>query len=129
MSALQKANNKKIPRISVIIPSYNRANTIGRAIQSALSQSYQDFEIIVIDDGSTDHTEEVIRSFQDSRIRYIRHNRNRGGSAARNTGIHAARGEYIAFLDSDDEWLPQKLELYFAQTVSFKLYWCFHCNG
>lgn len=101
---------KKKSRISVIIPTYNRANTVGRAIQSVLSQTYQDFEIIVIDDGSTDNTEEVIRSFHDSRIRYIRHKKNRGGSAARNTGIHAARGEYIAFLDSDDEWLPQKLE-------------------
>ena len=97
------------PTVSVIIPTYNRAHLVGRAIRSVLNQTYQDFEIIVVDDGSTDNTEEVVKSFNDPRIRYIRHEKNRGGSAARNTGIRAARGEYIAFLDSDDEWLPEKL--------------------
>jgi len=75
-----------------------------------LNQTYQDFEIIVVDDGSKDNTEEVVRGFNDKRIRYIWHEVNKGGSAARNTGIRAARGEYIAFQDSDDEWLSQKLE-------------------
>jgi len=92
---------EKNPKVSVIIPTYNRAYLVGRAIRSVLNQTYQDFEIIVVDDGSTDNTEEVVKSFNDPR---------RGGSAARNTGIRAARGEYIAFLDSDDEWLPEKLE-------------------
>ena len=105
------------PTVSVIIPTYNRAHLVGRAIRSVLNQTFQDFEIIVVDDGSTDNTEEVIKSFNDPRIRYIRHEQNRGGSAARNTGIRAARGEYIAFLDSDDEWLPQKLE---RQVNAFK---------
>lgn len=98
------------PTVSAVIPTYNRAHLVGRAIQSVLNQTYQDFEIIVVDDGSTDNTEEVVKSFNDPRIRYIRHDQNRGGSAARNTGIKMARGEYIAFQDSDDEWLPEKLE-------------------
>ena len=99
-----------MPTVSVIIPSYNRAHLLGKAIQSILNQTYQDFEIIVVDDGSKDNTEEVVRGFNDKRIRYIWHEVNKGGSAARNTGIKAARGEYIAFQDSDDEWLSQKLE-------------------
>lgn len=100
---------EKTPTVSVIIPTYNRAHLVGRAIRSVLNQTYQDFEIIVVDDGSTDKTEEVVKSFNDPRIRYIRHEQNRGGSAARNTGIRTARGGVIAFLDSDDEWLPEKL--------------------
>lgn len=103
---------KDNPIVSVIIPTYNRAHLIGRAIQSVLNQTYQNLEIIVVDDGSTDNTGEVIKKFQehDKRIIYIKHEKNKGGSAARNTGIKAARGEYIAFQDSDDEWLPEKLE-------------------
>jgi len=102
----------KNPTVSVIIPTYNRAHLIGRAIQSVLNQTYQDFEIIIVDDGSTDNTEEVIKEFQeqDKRVKYIKHDKNKGGSAARNTGIKTARGEYIAFQDSDDEWFPEKLE-------------------
>ncbi|HEC65389.1 MAG TPA: glycosyltransferase family 2 protein [bacterium] len=98
------------PTVSVVIPTYNRAHLIGRAIQSVLDQTYQDFEIIVVDDGSRDNTCEVINDFDDERIRYIRHQGNRGGAVARNTGIKAARGEYTAFQDSDDEWLPEKLK-------------------
>jgi len=103
--------NKK-PIVSVIIPTYNRAHLIGRSIQSVLNQTYQDFEIIVVDDGSTDNTEDIIKKFQkkDERIKYIKNEKNKGGSAARNTGIKAARGKYIAFLDSDDEWMKRKLE-------------------
>jgi len=101
----------KNPTVSVIIPTYNRAHLVARAIQSVLDQTYQDFELIIVDDGSTDNTEEVIKGFQqkDSRIIYLEHDQNKGGSAARNTGIKASRGEYIAFLDSDDECLPEKL--------------------
>jgi glycosyltransferase involved in cell wall biosynthesis len=101
---------KENPTVSVIIPTYNRAHLIGRAIQSVLNQTYRDFELIIVDDGSTDNTEEVVGSFKDSRIKYIHHKENKGGTAARNTGINDANGEYIAFLDSDDEWLPEKLE-------------------
>ena len=100
------------PKVSVIIPTYNRSDLLPRAINSVLNQTYQDFELIIVDDGSTDNTEEVIKEFQeqDKRIKYIKHDKNKGGSAARNTGIKAARAEYIAFQDSDDEWLPEKLE-------------------
>jgi len=102
---------KTSPTVSVIIPTYNRAHMVGRAIQSVLAQTYQGFELIVADDASTDNTEEVVKSFNDERLKYIRHEENSGTSAApRNTGIKMARGEYIALLDSDDEWLPEKLE-------------------
>jgi glycosyltransferase involved in cell wall biosynthesis len=96
--------------VSVVIPTHNRASLLGRSIKSVLGQTYKDFEIIVVDDASTDNTEEVVQSIRDPRIRYLRHEKNRGGSAARNTGIRAAWGQYIAFQDSDDEWLPEKLE-------------------
>lgn len=99
-----------IPGVSVVIPTYNRAGVVTRAIQSVLAQSYQAFEIIVVDDGSTDGTPMAVAAIQDPRIRYIRHDRNQGGGSARNAGIAAARGEYVAFLDSDDEWMPDKLE-------------------
>ena len=96
--------------VSVIIPTYNRAATVGRAVRSVLRQSFRDVEVIVVNDGSTDDTPEVIAGFADPRLRYVVHAMNRGGGAARNTGIDAAGGEYIAFLDADDEWLPKKLE-------------------
>ena len=101
----------KNPIVSVIIPTYNRAHLIGRAIRSVLEQTYRDFELIVVDDASTDNTEEVVKSFNDGRLRYIRLGENTGTSSVpRNTGIKAAGGEYVALLDSDDEWFPEKLE-------------------
>ncbi len=100
-------------KVSVIIPTYNRAHLIGRAIESVLNQTFHDFELIVIDDGSIDDTYEVIKEFQkkDNRIIYLKHDKNKGASAARNSGINVSRGEYISFVDSDDEWLPEKLEI------------------
>jgi len=98
------------PAVTVIIPTFNRASIVGRAIQSVLGQTYQDWELIVVDDCSTDGTEQAVRSFSDNRIKYIRHDRNCRASAARNTGIRCAQGEYVAFLDDDDEWLPEKLQ-------------------
>jgi glycosyltransferase involved in cell wall biosynthesis len=98
------------PIVSVITPTYNRAHLVGRAIRSVLDQTYEKFELIVVDDASNDHTEQVVRVFTDARIRYVRHDRNMGGSASRNTGIRAAEGLYIAFLDDDDEWMRTKLE-------------------
>jgi len=98
------------PMVSVVIPTYNRAHLLGRAIKSVLDQTYQDFELIIVDDASTDNTKEVVKRLDDPRIRYVRHEENRGGAAARNTGIKTARGQFIAFQDSDDRWLPDKLE-------------------
>lgn len=96
--------------VSVVIPTYNRVSLVERAIESALTQTLEDIEVIVVDDRSTDDTEAVVAAIDDKRVRFLRHDENRGGSAARNTGIDHARGEYIALLDDDDEWLPQKLE-------------------
>lgn len=97
------------PLVSVILPTHNRAALLDRAIGSVLAQTYRDFEIVVVDDASTDDTQQVIEGFADPRLRYIRHDRNRGAPAARNTGIAAARGDLIAFQDSDDEWHREKL--------------------
>jgi glycosyltransferase involved in cell wall biosynthesis len=96
-------------RVSVVIPTHNYGRFLGEAIQSVLSQSFTDFEAIVVDDGSTDNTREVFDSFGDPRLRYI-YQENRGVSAAQNTGIKAANGKYIAILGADDMWLPAKLE-------------------
>lgn len=118
------------PKISVIIPTYNRAHLIERAIKSVLSQTYQNFELVIVDDGSTDNTDDVINKLQqqDDRIIYLKHDKNKGGSATRNTGIKASRGECIAFLDSDDEWLPEKLscqmEAIIRQNVSIVTCFC-----
>jgi glycosyltransferase involved in cell wall biosynthesis len=100
-----------MPEVTVVIPTYNRVRFVGRAIRSALAQTYSDIEVVVVDDGSTDDTQTQIESLAqaDERVRYLRHEANRGAQAARNTGIRAARGRYIALLDSDDEWLPNKL--------------------
>ena len=98
------------PLISVITPTHNRAHLVARAIESVLNQTYRNLELIVVDDASTDDTKHVVESFHDRRVRYVAHSENRGGSAARNTGLELSRGEYIAFLDSDDEWLPEKLQ-------------------
>jgi glycosyltransferase involved in cell wall biosynthesis len=99
-----------MPKVSVVIPTYNRPQFVRSAITSVLNQTFQDFEIIVVDDASTDNTPEVVSGFNDTKIKYIRHEINKGGSAARNTGIRTSSAEYIAFLDDDDEWLPDKLK-------------------
>lgn len=91
------------------MPAHNRAKVIGRAIDSVLAQDFSDFELIVVDDGSSDNTVDIARSYADPRIQIIRFEQNRGGNAARNAGIRRARAPLIAFLDSDDEYLPVKL--------------------
>lgn len=101
--------------ISVIIPTYNRARLLPRALQSVLNQTFSEIEVIVVDDASTDNTEQIVASMTDSRIWYVRLDHNSGACIARNIGIQAAHGKWIAFQDSDDEWLPDKLEKQFAQ--------------
>ena len=98
-----------MPRVSIIIPTHNRARMLRDAIASVLDQSYQDFEIIVIDDGSTDDTQAVVACFRDARIDYSRNPKNLGESGSRNAGLARATGEYIGFVDDDDTWLPTKL--------------------
>ncbi|MHB8539386.1 MAG: glycosyltransferase family 2 protein [Candidatus Acidiferrales bacterium] len=97
-------------RVSVVIPTFNRAWIIGEALQSVCAQTFEDFEVIVVDDGSTDNTAEVVKSFSDTRLRYIRNEQNAGFGAACNTGVRSATGEYVSALDSDDLWKPDKLE-------------------
>lgn len=102
---------KDISIVSVVIPTYNRAYVIERTIRSVLSQTYDALEVVLVDDGSTDNTEEVVNGIQDTRLVYVRLDENSSTAGVpRNRGIEAARGEYIAFLDSDDEWMPEKLK-------------------
>ncbi|MGB7293042.1 MAG: glycosyltransferase [Thermodesulfobacteriota bacterium] len=96
------------PLFSVIIPTYNRRYLFETALKSVLNQTYMDFEVIVVDDGSTDQTSEVIQNFVDARIKYL-HQENHGVSHARNRGLEISKGKFMAFLDSDDRWVPQKL--------------------
>jgi glycosyltransferase involved in cell wall biosynthesis len=107
-----------MPKVSIILPTFNRADTIMRAIRSVLAQSFQDWELIVVDDGSTDNTMALLAGI-DARVTPIRQE-NRGFTEARNTGIRAGSGDYFAFLDSDDEFTPHHLELCVAFLETFK---------
>ncbi|MDS0281796.1 glycosyltransferase family 2 protein [Haloarcula onubensis] len=97
------------PAVSVVVPTYNRAQTLGAAIESVLGQTYERFELLVVDDGSTDQTQSVVEGFEDPRIRYRRFEGNRGANVARNAGIRNANADLVAFVDSDDTWRPEKL--------------------
>jgi glycosyltransferase involved in cell wall biosynthesis len=114
MSQQTRKDKLPMPAVSVIIPTYNRAEFLRLAITSVLNQTFQDFEIIVVDDASEDHTREVVNNFHDKRIKYIRHEVNKRVAAARNTGVLNSSGDYIAFVDDDDEWLPKKLQMQVA---------------
>ena len=110
MSAVVSAeSNGKAPLFSVVIPLYNRASSIGKTLNSVLTQSFHDFEIVIVDDGSTDNPEPVIMALADPRIRYC-FQENGGGGSARNRGMTESKGKFIAFLDSDDYFMPGKLE-------------------
>ena len=121
------------PLISVVIPTYNRADSLMLAVNSALGQTYENFEIIIVSDGSTDHTDNIVAPLVNGKVRYLRLSENCGGGKARNTGIADARGTFVAFLDDDDVWLPSKLaeQLDFINTRNVdicytamrKMYW------
>lgn len=96
--------------VSVIIPTFNRQSTLDRAISSVLNQTYNNLECLIVDDCSTDATKELVESFDDKRVKYFRNDKNLGVSYSRNLGFKYSRGDYIALLDSDDEWLKNKLE-------------------
>lgn len=106
---IKESCEKKVPFISVIIPTFNREKEVVRSIDSVLMQSFNNFEIIIIDDASTDDTLGVLSQYDDRRISIYRHSSNSGVSCARNLGIKKSKSKLIAFLDSDDEWLPEKL--------------------
>lgn len=110
----QTLENPNMPEISVIMPVYNVESFVADAVRSVLAQTFTDFELLIIDDVSPDRSIEICQSFDDARIRIVRHARNRGLAGARNTGIGIARGRLLAFLDSDDCWEPQKLALHLA---------------
>ncbi|MFC1826131.1 glycosyltransferase family 2 protein [Thermodesulfobacteriota bacterium] len=102
---MEKTGKKR--QVSVIIPTYNRALMLKEAIDSVLAQDFQDFELIVVDDGSTDQTSEILNAYREDIT--VLHQHNQGVSSARNAGVTAASGSLVAFLDSDDLWLPRKL--------------------
>lgn len=99
------------PVVSVVIPVHNRADLIGRAVSSVISQTFDKWELIVVDDGSDEDVLSVLTRFTDPRISVVRLDKNSGAPVARNTGVRRARGDFVGFLDSDDEWLPNKLEV------------------
>jgi glycosyltransferase involved in cell wall biosynthesis len=103
------------PFFSVVIPTHNRSDYLKEALQSVLSQSYADFELLVIDDHSRDNTKDIVGSFGDARIRYFLNDHKEGGAGARNAGIARARGEWVVFLDDDDVFMPRKLELIYKR--------------
>ena len=112
--------------VSVIIPTYNRSRTIERAIRSVLIQTYTDLEVIVVDDCSTDNTADIVHCIKDDRVKYFRLECNQGACVARNVGIDMAKGDYIAFQDSDDEWMAEKLEKVLSVMEETQSDICFH---
>jgi glycosyltransferase involved in cell wall biosynthesis len=121
------------PRVSVVIPAFNREREIRRAIESCLTQRFTDYQVVVVDDGSTDGTCEAVRSYGDSRIKLVCHDTNRGMCPARNTGVASATADWVLFLDSDDELLPGALGEITSRTVPGeagvdRLAFCYLCD-
>ena len=121
------------PLVSVVIPTYNRSKELARAIKSVLNQTYQNFEILVVDDGSEEDLRVVCDSFNDQRIKFLRNDTHINANVARNRGIKEAQGEYIAMLDSDDEYLPHHLNRRIEKIKRMGLRWniwkCIIDNG
>jgi len=99
-----------MPEVSIIIPTYNRANSLKKTLVSIINQTYKDYEIIIVSNGSTDNTEDIVNQFHDARIKYIFQEGSGSPASPRNTGIKNSKGNYIAFCDDDDLWLPEKLD-------------------
>ncbi|NIA23803.1 MAG: glycosyltransferase [Proteobacteria bacterium] len=112
------SNLKSTPKVSVIIPTYNSAQYIAEAIESVLNQTYKNIEIIVVDDGSTDHTKEKLKYFINNKQILYLYQQNRGASSARNVGIQKARSKYIGFLDADDKFQPQMIEYCLRELIN-----------
>jgi len=126
----------KKPLVSIMMPAYNAGKYIRRAIESVLAQTYENWELIIIDDCSTDNTYEIAASYKDPRIRILRHEQNMGVGSSRNDALSASRGQWVAVLDADDEWLPQRLERLIKETdgredffLSDLITMCFNRDG
>jgi glycosyltransferase involved in cell wall biosynthesis len=119
---------KNIELVSVVIPTYNRPELLKRALSSAINQTYPKLEVIVVDDASSEDVEPIIARFDDPRIKFMRHQKNRGATAARNTGIEHSQGRYLSFLDDDDEWSPDKIAAQMEDLASkggrYKISYC-----
>ena len=127
MAIAQKKGSHEKGLVSVIMPTYNSGRFVAESIESILNQTYTHLELLITDDGSTDDTPQIIRSYEqkDSRIRYFAMSDNMGAGHARNLSIELARGQYIAFCDSDDTWLPEKLEKQIAFMKKRQCCFCF----
>ena len=116
--------------VSIIMPSYNTAKFIGESIESVLAQTYTNWELIIIDDCSSDNTDEVVSKFTDERIRYLKNEMNSGAAVSRNYALREAKGKWIAFLDSDDSWFPDKLrkQIDFMETNGYVFSYTSYCE-
>ena len=111
--------------VSIIMPSYNTEQYIAETIQSVINQTYQNWELIIVDDCSTDNTDTVVGKIKDSRIRYLKNEKNSGAAVSRNKALREANGRWVAFLDSDDLWKPEKLEKQISFMMKKKCYFSY----
>jgi glycosyltransferase involved in cell wall biosynthesis len=137
MEKMNSSRNNTLPQVSAIVTTYNSADTVQRAIDSIRRQTMPDLELIVVDDASQDGTSQIVQTLDEPRLRFIQNERNLGIGGAKNVGIRAARGRFVAFLDSDDEWAPDKLNIQIAALahsqskvpLSFAAFWVHRAGG